>query len=441
MTVISFIVSVSYYKKLRGIGLRTFIKNAAMFSAGTLGAQLIGIFVIPLITRLYSTESFGIFSVLSSLSGLFAIIFCLRLDYAIPLPFSRQIALALVQAANLSILAWEIFILLGYLFVYLLINIKAFGATGPYLWTLCLATPAAALQLVGSGWNVRQGEFRTLSLSQVVAALVTCIGQFVGGVVGAGPLGLILGTALGWWIAASIQFRSILNIWRHEGWVRRRLVQRAVVSYKHFFVWTMPSSVINSLSVQLMPLVIVSLYGAKDGGLFFLAYRVVSLPVSLIGTGLGRVMWGKVAKLRHTNSEKLLPLFLFVSFGSLALTSPGLILIPFSRDIFSIAFGREWAEAGSLAAVLSISAWLSIFIIPSSNLSTLGYNHWQTGWEILRVIGAFCVVVIAVMWHITLMKFVVLLTSAWSVSYIILFILNLIAICRTARGEGGLFRK
>jgi hypothetical protein len=51
-----------------------------------LEAQVIGVTTAPFITRLYAANSFGIFAVFSSTASIPSFLFCLRLDFAVPLP-------------------------------------------------------------------------------------------------------------------------------------------------------------------------------------------------------------------------------------------------------------------------------------------------------------------------------------------------------------------
>jgi hypothetical protein len=215
-------------------------------------------------------------------------------------------------------------------------------------------------------------------------------------------------------------------------------MRRATIAYKQFLIWTLPSSVVNTLGIQLVPIVVVALYGTKSGGLFFLAYRIVSLPMTLVGTGLGRVMWGEVARMRRDRPEKLRPLVLAVFFGVLILTAPGFLFLPFCREVFAFVLGRQWGDAGVLAAILFFNAWIGVAATTSSKLPVIGYNHWQTGWEIMRLGVTIAIAAAAAIWHFLLVHFVVAITVGWSFSYLVMFALNLIAIGRTERGERSL---
>jgi len=423
---------------MRGLGLRAFAKNAATFSAGTLGAQLISVAIMPVVARLYGAAPYGVYSVYISAITILAPIVCLRLDLAVPLPSSRRMALALVQTACLSSLLLSLLLNIAAFALGNRLGVKLFGEVGPYLWIVGLVLPAAAFQFAFTGWNVRENEFVTMSSSQMVMAFVANISQLLGGLVAAGPLGLIAGQAVGLWSAAAMQARTVIRVLRRRRWPSLQLMWRATMVYKQFLVWTLPSSIVNTLNSQLIPIAVVALYGARSGGLFFVAYRVVSLPTNLIGNGLARVMWGEVARMRRDKPEKLRPLVLSVTFGVLLLTAPCLLFLPFGRPIFALVFGQQFSEAGVLAAMLFFNAWIGISVNASTKLVVIGYNHWHTGWEVMRLCLTLVSAAAAAILHLSLVDFVVALTVGWTFSYVVLFVLNLMAIGRIERGERSL---
>jgi O-antigen/teichoic acid export membrane protein len=426
-------------KRLSGLSLRTFAKNAAVYSFGTLSAQCIGMIIVPVVSRLYGTTAFGILSVFVSLIGVLAPIACLRLDFAVPLPINRRVAMALVLGACLGGVALSAFFSAVAFGIAGPFSGTTFGPISPYLWwALGLALPAQAFQLVLTGWNVRESEFKILAISQIASAIVGCIGQLIFGLLDTGPSGLIAGITLGWWASVIVQSRTVVKTLHNNFRTSLRLMGRATLTYRQFLIWTLPSSVINTLGYQIIPIVVVANYGVTNGGLYFLADRIVALPLGLIGTGLGRVMWGEIARLSRSAPEKLQPLFWSVSIALLIAISPGLLVLPFGREIFAFVLGAQWAESGTLAAILFFSGWTGLIANTVSRLPILGYNHWQTGWEVVRLLTTTAIAGLATIWRIPFEQFVLAITVGLSASYIVLFALNAIAINRTERGRPSL---
>ena len=63
----------------------TFVYGVSLLVGGTAGAQMLTVLAAPLLTRLYSSEDFGLLSVYTSLLALIGVISSLRYELAIPL--------------------------------------------------------------------------------------------------------------------------------------------------------------------------------------------------------------------------------------------------------------------------------------------------------------------------------------------------------------------
>ena len=59
--------------------------GVSLLVGGTAGVQVLTVLAAPLLTRLYSSEDFGLLSVYTSLLALIGVIFSLRYELAIPL--------------------------------------------------------------------------------------------------------------------------------------------------------------------------------------------------------------------------------------------------------------------------------------------------------------------------------------------------------------------
>ena len=77
----------------------TFVYGVSLLLGGTAGAQMLTVLAAPLLTRLYSSEDFGLLSVYTSLLALIGVVSSLRYELAIPLPEDDG------EAANVAVLS------------------------------------------------------------------------------------------------------------------------------------------------------------------------------------------------------------------------------------------------------------------------------------------------------------------------------------------------
>src|SRR5690606_12612029 len=81
--------------------------GAGSIAAGSVAAQLLGIIAIPVLTRLYTPDDFGILAIYASLLAILVIIANLRYDFAIVVPRSTRAAanvaaISIATAATVS---------------------------------------------------------------------------------------------------------------------------------------------------------------------------------------------------------------------------------------------------------------------------------------------------------------------------------------------------
>jgi O-antigen/teichoic acid export membrane protein len=110
-----------------------FTKNILKLVSGTFIAQLLTILLAPILTRLYAPEVFGLFTLISSIFGVIALISGGRYEVAILLPKKDE------DAANLLILSLgvnTIFMLLFYLILICLLPIISVSKDIFWIFTL-----------------------------------------------------------------------------------------------------------------------------------------------------------------------------------------------------------------------------------------------------------------------------------------------------------------
>jgi O-antigen/teichoic acid export membrane protein len=102
-----------------------------------------------------------------------------------------------------------------------------------------------------------------------------------------------------------------------------------------------------------------SLFGSYD-----LSFKMLKIPLLLIGTAIGQVMFQKASE-KFANNEDIFPL-VSKTVVLLLLVS----IIPFSvvyiwgAPIFAFVFGDEWCFAGEIASV--IAPWLMMNLVASA---------------------------------------------------------------------------
>ena len=344
---------------------------ARLASAAVL-AQLVPLLVLPWLTRTLPAEDIGRWTLFAALASNFAIVACLRYEYALVLPRSLAGARSVLGLCLALALAWG----LG-----LAGTLLALAALWPWVEALCgtsstlarwaslggvlgwlplSVTLAGAIQAL-TLWHNRGGRFVVISQARVanpaMAAAVQALGA-VSGPAGGGAhvlsggqvAGQALGAAwLGWKARADVRRLHQLARWR---WQRRRwwvLARR----YRQFPLVNTPHAFINGLQDTVALALVLSSAGPAAAGFFGLMVRVVMAPTSLIGGALSEVLLGRAAQTWREGGDLVPTIRRSVAILSAFAVPSALVLALAGPTLFAALFGEPWREAGEWARWLA----------------------------------------------------------------------------------------
>lgn len=118
--------------------------------------------------------------------------------------------------------------------------------------------------------------------------------------------------------------------------------------------WVTFAGIFNYLFHQGDDIVVGKLLSTTSLGLYQMAYKISTLPISEVAEIFGRVTFPVYVKI-STNRQRLKRAFLKTTLGISALVVPfGVLLFLFSREVVLIILGEQWLEAVPVLKVLSI---------------------------------------------------------------------------------------
>ncbi len=185
--------------------------------------------------------------------------------------------------------------------------------------------------------------------------------------IGAG--GLIAGSLAGQSISTFVLGGQI---WRDD----RKLIMKSLSwkkvyegfkKYRKFSLIDTWAALMNSVSWQLPAFLLSAFFTPAVVGFYSLGFRLLQLPMSFIGGSISQVFFQRASR---AYSEGALPILVENVFRMLVIIGmfPILILTIVGGDVFTVIFGKAWAEAGVYAQILSL--WAFIWFI-SSPLTTI----------------------------------------------------------------------
>jgi lipopolysaccharide exporter len=347
-----------------------FIVNTGTLIGGTSIAQVLPLVFAPVISRLFGPEDFSVYGVFIAIYSIAGSVITLRYDAAIMLPDCDKrakniVALCLTNAVVLSTLVFVLLLFFKTTVAELLSN--------PNHTSWLLLVPLAALLLAINNvlitWFNRTKKYKTISTNRIVRnALLT--GSNVGlGALKTGHLGLISSQIISDGIASAyylfIFYRDALL---KEVRFRVKDLFIEAREYRNFPKFILPATFVDNLSAQMPILLIATLYSQALSGSYFFAWRILAIPVSIIGAAYAQTFYQKFVSSIHQLKYRDAQIFLKKSWILLAsiILIPGIVVILWGVPLFTFLFGQEWSESGSIASVLMIFVLFAFVSSPTS---------------------------------------------------------------------------
>lgn len=346
-----------------------FLKQVLALSSGTAIAQAMALGFLPVLTRLYTPDDFGVLTLYVSIASLLYVFGSLRYEMTIMLPHSHRAAAQLVRLVFFISVGAALFSLL----IVLLFNRQIAAWLGNpevalWLYFLPVSLFFFANYQALRYWVMRLQKFGIVSRGMIARTstnLLSATGIKLAGF----PLppggGLVIGAILAELVNAAWLFfgcrkrdRVLFENIRQKslyGMAKRHAPMAATLTVSHG---------IATLNSRLPSLMISAFFGPASLGLFGVAERIATAPSQLIAASIGDVYRQRASVLyRGTSRFDRLLLKTLVMTSALAIVPYG-IGIWFAPDIFRILLGPQWEEAGRYASIILVGGFFSFVITP-----------------------------------------------------------------------------
>lgn len=353
--------------RINGVLASQFIRHVLTLLTGTVAAQVIMLLLTPVLSRLYSPEAYGLFSIFSSILATVAVMAGLRYDMAIMLPKRDADAKVLKKGVTRLILLTSV----------LATVVCGFGApfiaeaTGspelaPWFWLMGVAIFTLAEISALTFWLNRRSDYKAIGINRVLQSGGTGIAQLglalckIGGVGG-----LILGTLAGQ-VAAWLTLRHKAKDVRTGLDESEETIPGMFNRYRRMPLLNGPNTLVDAIRTNGINIIIGIVYSGALLGQFFMAWKLLQLPLALINGALAQVFFQKLSVIERGS--------MFVFAKASVRQSIILGVIPFaliywlSPWAFPVFLGSEWAEAGYIARALVPWLFMSLITSPISTI-------------------------------------------------------------------------
>jgi len=347
----------------------TFLKGTFSIAGGTAIGQLLLVASSPILTRLYDPTAMGMFGLFVSYVSLASTAGTLRYEVAIVAARDEKDSLALTKSS--LVIALFMAVAFGITFDFLRQN-ALFGFQVFPRWAFLLTI----LGILGVVWGftlrfyaIRQMAFGIIGRFTLAQAMFrVLLPMFLSPL---GKIGLFIGEVLGR-LAGLTVLRKIFPKPRGP-WLHLPVL----LKYKKYPLVLLPSAMLNTLALMGAVPVFSQVFGVTTAGHLTLAQRVLGLPVSLIGSAVSDVFYGKAAEIIRSDVKRLPRFFMktFLGLGTLAILL-GIGVWFLAPSVSRFIFGSEWHQAGLFMKIMAPWMAAQLTISPLSRFIFLTPYPW-----------------------------------------------------------------
>jgi O-antigen/teichoic acid export membrane protein len=387
---------------LRGSLRSKLLRNIVTVVSGTAGAQALTLAFMPVITRIYGPEAYGILGTFLSVTMMLIPVAALTYPIAIVLPKRDGDARGLVRLGLAIALALSIVVALGLLFFGdQLAATLEIEIIQPYLMLIPFVMFCGAALEVCQQWLFRTQRFRITASVAVGHSLLFNSMRTIAGLLQSSALVLVCTTAMQQALHAAMLGLAILRakprVEDHIDETERRdpgvlEMARRQIDFPKFRA---PVMLINAISQHLPTLVLAAYFGPAAAGFFALCKQALTMPTNLIGKSVADVYYPRISRAIHDREPVAAMLLKATTALALVGLVPFAIVAVFGPWLFATVFGQQWQLAGEYARWLALAEFAvfisrpSVVAVPALSLQArfLLFEVFSTSLRLIALFG------------------------------------------------------
>lgn len=343
-----------------------FVRNIMALMSATFVAQILNYLLAPVITRLYTPEEFAELGIFLRIVGIGAALATLRYEQALPVvkndSHSFRLFRFVLRVIGIVSAVSALLIIIPFLTDD---NLEGYIMYG----LIPLGIGLTAYFALGTNWLLRFKRVSIIGWTRVLNALGASLFKIVFGFFQIGYLGLIYGTVIGLFVGV-FPIYKVTRKDQNKYMIPRKSKRNAIIAlnYIDFPKINLPHGILDYSRDLIVAILFLYLFSKEEYGLYDHSFRMLRIPLILVGTALGQMFFQRCAEMINKGqnvrplilkSLKMLVLIAIVPFGLLAL---------YGEEIFAFVFGAEWRGSGIFSEIMAFWFAMNFIISPITSL-------------------------------------------------------------------------
>lgn len=345
--------------------MKDLVKNSTIMLSGNTLAQIISLAIYPVLSRLYSTDDFGLLNLFLSIAGVMVLFATADYQDAILLPKEDKKASACFQTG----FACTIVITLLCFFSLLFSHNIATAFNAPLLADIYYLLPFyvffSALWMLISHWFYRKKEFVRISGYTLTQSVFNASAKSAFGILGNTAYGMIISMTIAPFIAfAGCLSKNIRKVLSPLFNVNKTDCISMAKEYSNFPKYSLPRSIVNNFSGSLPVFLLTPFFSLSEIGIYGMALTLAFKPINLFNSSVHGVLYQRFSE-KVSSNEPLMPILSYFTKMATSIVIPVFAVLYFFLPwLAAVILGEEWRESGEYIRIML--PWLAILVVLGS---------------------------------------------------------------------------
>lgn len=340
------------------------VRNTTKLLSANVLAQVVGLLIYPVLTRLYSQDDFGLLTLFVSMGGVLALVGTAEYQYSIVLPQDEKTAVGAWHMGGIILCCVSLLVTLSIPFAPQIADLFEASSLTRWYWALPLYVFLMGLWSLLNYWYNRHKQFGKIGSYQVTQSLVGAGSKAGCGAAGFTSGGLIVSavlaplTAIGLNILTSL--RSLIPLRTFD----KNATLEAARTYRNFPCFSLPRALVNNVSGNLGVWLLTPAFGLTSVGFFGMAITLAFRPLNVICNSIYQVLYQRTSE-RVQQHESIRHIFRqLLSKTALIVGVAFLVLYFILPTLCGWLLSDGWEETGELIRLFLPWLFFSMLVAP-----------------------------------------------------------------------------
>lgn len=339
-------------RAIKKIVNNNFFRSIATLMSGTLIAQFISFIISPLMTRLYTEEEIGEYTLLLTAISMFGAVICGRYDMSIVGEKDDKGIYSLIKLSFVLTLLLSFIIGVGYSVYFCLTDSLQMPFLQIFSWLFVFFILTGIGHILQS-YNNRDREYKLMASVSVVKEIGKATSLVGLGFLKFGTIGLLISYLISLILGIGRQAKRLKSNFTSISAISRSDMLESAKKHRDQPMFSVPASFANSFSYSVINIFIERLFGTVILAYYSMSFRMLGIPLTLVSMTTSKAYYEKASR-EYEQIGYFKKTFIQTSLFLLTVAIPMvfllIILAPWAFEVF---FGKGWDVSGEYVRYLA----------------------------------------------------------------------------------------